>query len=243
MRDHQKGKLYHAEQVIPKGPLLELDEANEYIKYLAKRMGSTVVPVLQNDRLTSHEGWYVPFGFYSKKDLPTPRIEIPRVRAYERILIHEYCHHLSRDRHGWSFCNTLLKMVEELHGHSVAVGLENAYTDGGVVYTRIDEAERMLRNDQADDRARDRDGERGIGFVLRYPASNYKTGKPKPTRWVFKVDKWGPRAWTPAKHRAFVWRRESTAAKHAGNVKPYMEIVEVATVYDGWQRNWRVLDT
>ncbi len=244
MRDHQRGKLYRAEQVIPKGQLLELDETNEYIRYLAKKMGSSSIPVLHNYRLTSHEGWYVPSGYIDKvpNDLPKPRIEIPRVRAWERILMHEYCHHLSRASHGWVFCNNLLILTETILGHAVAVDLENAYTDSGVIYNRIDEEERMFQIDKADDRARDRDGERGMGYILRAPPGKYKSGKPHPTRWVFQVDQWGPQTWTPTQRRAFVWRRESTAAKWAGSVKPPQEIMEVDVVYDGQEKKWRVYD-
>jgi hypothetical protein len=118
--------------------------------------------------------------------------------------------------------------------------LENAFTDGGVIYTKLGNVERGYRNEKADDQARKRDGEHGMGFVLRYPASTYKNGTPKPTQWIYGVDKWGPRRWVRQQSRAFVWRRESTAANHAGNVTPPLEIVEVDAVYDGRKKKWRV---
>ena len=125
MRDNQRSRLYKAERAAWNCcyPVksLSLDDCKRLVKKAARFTDGPTPSVLDGrGRRSAWGSWY--------------NIKLPRWARTRWIILHEYTHAITSDKHGPSFAKTYLALVRRFIGHTEGEILKIAYKQYRVKY-------------------------------------------------------------------------------------------------------------
>ena len=248
MRDSLKQKVYDAEYVWKAtttkdhaaGRTVSMVEAKDIIAQLVKEFATQPVAIRVNGRIKAFGGWY--------RRYPTPLIEVPRKSLTAKTVLHEFAHHLAKERfkkewgwraHGGAFTEAMLDVVEFSLGAEAAKSLQSEYSARSITIGASDEAEKVNKSREALSAANERNyrrsEEEGTVFVIEYDLRGneslprYLMGGTRYRSWstTYKRSAQAFRYQKAAQKRLYWFPKESNA-----------RLVEVDGFYDQYEKRW-----
>lgn len=238
MRDSQRQKVYRAESAYDyqaKTGRVSFESAQDTVTRLAGSFKVGTPKVNHNPRLRRVSGQYV-----ARENL----IEFSAVSPLLSVVVHEFAHHLSRERikgkklyglraHGGGFTEAMLDATEEVMGAANRKILNSAYIDKNVLVGLKPEIDHVAKNGEKWLKpAVHRDEEEGTVLVVQKESGLgtmfYHAG----------ADAYGDHYTTVRWHaKGF---RYPKAAQNAGKRLwgEGFEVVEVDGYYDAYKKHW-----